>query len=811
MPQEKFSAAHFVIFSILLLSFFSVFFKSAETPSGFAITTVNGCQNITSSGDYALGGSITNSANGICINISTSNIAFDCQMNTIDGTDASSSVGISVNGINNITIKNCVLTDWENATNLFLTSRSIMQNSTLSSNTVTGTGASNSTNLTIINNNFTNNLYGVFDNSDKNLTITGNNMASMTTNGIYSIGISNSSFVNNTIHDWSGGGRNDGIILESSVNNEVRNNTIKNISSTGTNGAGILLTISNYTTISFNNIDNTGHTGIYGISTTISSYFNIIKNNTLNALDAGGIFISEQSGATTMVSNSVINNTVNNSGNFGVQVTAGNNTIIGNGLFHNSGTSGILLTGSFNTLINNTISYSSIGISAGDFYGDSGGSSNVFINNSISFSTADEGGIFFSVGGTNNTINNTVERSNSVSDFRSAVGPGSTKVNNLDIGTAAISFNGINIDLFHTSVPSGIPTGFVNISRSLVVTPLDADAYIFLNMSYSDSDVSGINESSVTIARYNQTNWSSSASEFSVANSSGVNLTNNYAFANITNIFTAGVKTFTLIGKPNPTTTTTSSTTTTTPPGGPPTPSCKCDKPSDWSACIAGNQSRTNYNCGASTSYSCLSYRETKSCEVEKKNETVETNQTNQTLWVGPTDWSSCSNGIQDRLVYKCDGLACSYAHETESCAQCPLTCGTPSTYSLCKNNKEVRANYICNSDTGFSCKQVEQSRACLCGAEVDGAFMSAEDSLSKAKQECDNIGIAEDLMKVARDTDTCALRKDLAEKSKLISDSCKRRNVSYAPIFLILLILALGILIYYIKFRGKISAHPQL
>ena len=155
--------------------------------------------------------------------------------------------------------------------------------------------------------------------------------------------------------------------------------------------------------------------------------------------------------------------------------------------------------------------------------------------------------------------------------------------------------------------------------------------------------------------------------------------------------------------------------------------------------------------------------------------------------------------------------MTCSYVRETESCAQCPLSCGAPSTYSLCKNNKEVRVNYICNSDTGFSCKQVEQSRACLCGAEVEEALRSAENSLLKAKQECDDIGISEDLMKVAGDTSTCPLRKDLAEKSKLISDSCKKRTVSYAPIFLILLILVLGILIYYKKFRGNISAHPRL
>ncbi len=44
------------------------------------------------------------------------------------------------------------------------------------------------------------------------------------------------------------------------------------------------------------------------------------------------------------------------------------------------------------------------------------------------------------------------------------------------------------------------------------------------------------------------------------------------------------------------------------------TPGCSCPEPSEWSACIGGEKTRTNYRCSAETNYECEPYEETEEC-----------------------------------------------------------------------------------------------------------------------------------------------------------------------------------------------------
>ena len=84
---------------------------------GFKIISAEkNCLDVTSSGTYYLGADISNSPRNVCINISSDNVVLDCNNHLIDGIDADNTYGIYTNKHNNITIKNCVITDWASAT-----------------------------------------------------------------------------------------------------------------------------------------------------------------------------------------------------------------------------------------------------------------------------------------------------------------------------------------------------------------------------------------------------------------------------------------------------------------------------------------------------------------------------------------------------------------------------------------------------------------------------------------------------------------------------------------------------------------------
>jgi len=80
------------------------------------------CAILVDSGTYYLNESIINSSIPSCINISANNVTLDCQRYTIDGND-SAEYGIyiyrSSQQTTNITMKNCVITDWKLA-NVYL-------------------------------------------------------------------------------------------------------------------------------------------------------------------------------------------------------------------------------------------------------------------------------------------------------------------------------------------------------------------------------------------------------------------------------------------------------------------------------------------------------------------------------------------------------------------------------------------------------------------------------------------------------------------------------------------------------------------
>ncbi|MCD6547543.1 MAG: hypothetical protein J7K22_03255, partial [Nanoarchaeota archaeon] len=78
--------------------------------------SITSCSNLTSANTvYALSNDIygVQSGRDICIDIQADNITLDCQGHTLSYNDSSGTDGIYLSGRQNITIKNCVVSDYD--------------------------------------------------------------------------------------------------------------------------------------------------------------------------------------------------------------------------------------------------------------------------------------------------------------------------------------------------------------------------------------------------------------------------------------------------------------------------------------------------------------------------------------------------------------------------------------------------------------------------------------------------------------------------------------------------------------------------
>ena len=140
-------------------------------------------------------------------------------------------------------------------------------------------------------------------------------------------------------------------------------------------------------------------------------------------------------------------------------------------------------------------------------------------------------GIFLSQSSDNNLTNNTA-KNNAIWDFYSQADSLNNIVTNLEIGYTVISFESKDIALRNASAPASDPANFQNIGKYINATSNSADSWLFLNVSYTESDLGSLNESTLRISK-NNGSWITDPSAF--ANNFGVNTAENYVFANITN------------------------------------------------------------------------------------------------------------------------------------------------------------------------------------------------------------------------------------------------------------------------------------
>jgi parallel beta-helix repeat protein len=275
-----------------------------------------------------------------------------------------------------------------------------------------------------------------------------------------------------------------GIYLDYSSNNSLTSNTANS-----NNYCGILLSSSSNNTLT-NNIANSNN--YYGIRLYYSSN-NTLTNNTANLNNKSGIWLRSSS------NNTLTNNTANSNNNYGIYLSFSSN----------------------NTLTNNTAnSNDDIGI----YLSPSS-------NNTLTGNTANENGFGILLGGSsNNTLTNNTASGNTNYDFYSTADSHNNTAEDLTIASypTTVSFTYDNgVGLKGVTSPSSDPAGKLNISKYVNATNVMADSWLFLNVSYTDEEVSGVEEGSLKLYRWNGTAWAE-------VPGSGVNIAENYVYANIT-------------------------------------------------------------------------------------------------------------------------------------------------------------------------------------------------------------------------------------------------------------------------------------
>ncbi|MFA4934495.1 MAG: PGF-pre-PGF domain-containing protein, partial [Candidatus Methanoperedens sp.] len=353
-------------------------------------------------------------------------------------------------------------------------------------------------------NNASSNNIGIFIETSSNNTLTNNNMSSNRYNfaltGSENSHFNNSIPINNTV---------DGkpilyienasdLIYDSSTNAGIfycilcNNITVKDVVLTK-NVWGVLLWNTNNSKIE--NITVTYN--LYGI-TLASSNSNAISNTNSSFNDLG-LLIALSS------SNKLSNSTANSNSRYGIAIVSSTNNTITSAVISNSKT-GIYISSSNDNVLHNTTS-----------------------------SNSDYG--FSLKSSSNNTLTDNTALNNTFWDFSASDSVNNTVIN-LSINPT-ISFTGKDISIKSASSPTSAPSGYSGTGKYINATNNSADSWLFLNVSYTDSDVSNLNESSLRMWKHNGSSWAQ------VSGTNSVEPAQNYVYANITSF-----SIFALLGEP---------------------------------------------------------------------------------------------------------------------------------------------------------------------------------------------------------------------------------------------------------------------
>jgi len=446
-------------------------------------TEITSCaDDVTSSGRYTVAEDISNPATSACINVTASDVIIEGNENTIGGVDGDpASVGINVSSssvLDGIAVRNLTVTGWGEGVRYDGVSGGGIAEVNASRNSL-GISLNSSTDVEVLENEANKNGDGIRLRSSSGIRVTANNATENDVNGIVL------------------GEKQDGGItpLASSDNNEVTDN---NASNNGEDGI-VLRSSSDNNEVTGNNASDNDENGIV----LQSSSGNEVTENEARS-NGGGIVLEEKDDDDGIFLASSDNN----------EVTA--NDAIGNDA------QGILVTfSSGNNVTANNVSGNGFGIeldnangnelTANEASGNDGDGIDVTASssNSLTANTARENGddgIDVTTSSGNDFVNNTA-RDNAGSDVE--VDSPDNTFEELDIGASTapettLDFTGNNFRLNGTGSPSPDPSGEQNIGRFVEATNTSmSGSFLNVTFEYTDSDVSNVNESTLSVWKNN--------------------------------------------------------------------------------------------------------------------------------------------------------------------------------------------------------------------------------------------------------------------------------------------------------------------
>jgi parallel beta-helix repeat protein len=199
-------------------------------------TEISSCMQITEPGEYRLVNDIIDSTASTCINIQADNVILDCQGHIVDGVDIWHTYGIYISRdmqtATNITIKNCIVRDWDFGIYLNQANNNTLTNIISNSNTDSGIRIFNSSFNTL--SNITLGEQGDGNYVGLSLFYSNfNNIANIITKyNVYGVYLLSSNF--NTLSNIeSNFNLNDGIYFDCSFSNTIKNSIIRDNSRYG--------------------------------------------------------------------------------------------------------------------------------------------------------------------------------------------------------------------------------------------------------------------------------------------------------------------------------------------------------------------------------------------------------------------------------------------------------------------------------------------------------------------------------------------------------------------------------------------------
>lgn len=246
--------------------------------------------------------------------------------------------------------------------------------------------------------------------------------------------------------------------------------------------------LSDNTLVSNNASNNSNGIGLDG-----SCNYNTLTSNNANSNDGVGIGLFFSCNYNTLAGNNASNN------DYGgiLLLSSSNNTLESNNV-NSKNVLGIVLSGSSNnTLASNTASYNEYGIGLG------GSSNNTLIGNTANSNA--EVGIALDSSSDNTLVSNNASN-NTQCDICIGSSDSTFTDNTLNGTTISFAYSG-DISLKGVGSPAADPTGQQTIGKFINATNQSTGAWLFLNFSYSEADVSGLDESNLVVWKHNGTVW----------------------------------------------------------------------------------------------------------------------------------------------------------------------------------------------------------------------------------------------------------------------------------------------------------------